>query len=48
VSAKLVHVHTDETMSLGMWPPVGLLFIPQMMYKYRKPWWNDIDRGTEE
>jgi hypothetical protein len=26
-------------------PPTGLLFIPQMMYEYGDPRWNDIDRG---
>jgi hypothetical protein len=25
-------------------PPTGLLFIPQMMYGYGEPWWEDIDR----
>jgi hypothetical protein len=25
-------------------PPAGLLFIPQMIYEYGEPWWNDIDR----
>jgi hypothetical protein len=25
-------------------PPSGLLFIPQVVYDYREPWWNDIDR----
>jgi hypothetical protein len=25
-------------------PPTGLLFIPQMIYEYGGPWWNDIDR----
>jgi hypothetical protein len=24
-------------------PPTGLLFIPQMIYEYGQPWWNDID-----
>jgi hypothetical protein len=27
-----------------LWPPVGLLFIPQMIYEYGEPGWNDIDR----
>jgi hypothetical protein len=26
-------------------PPTGLLFIPQVIYEYREPQWNDIDRG---
>jgi hypothetical protein len=26
-------------------PPTGLLFIPQFIYKYGEPQWNDIDRG---
>jgi hypothetical protein len=25
-------------------PPTSLLFIPQMIYEYGEPWWNDIDR----
>jgi hypothetical protein len=25
-------------------PPTGLLFIPQVLYDYGEPWWNDIDR----
>jgi hypothetical protein len=24
-------------------PPTGLLFIPQIIYEYGEPWWNDID-----
>jgi hypothetical protein len=28
-----------------MWPPMGLLFIPQEIYEYGEPWWSDIDRG---
>jgi hypothetical protein len=24
----------------------GLLFTPQMIQKYREPWWNDTDRGN--
>jgi hypothetical protein len=28
-----------------MWPPVGLLFIPQMIYESGEPRKNDIDRG---
>jgi hypothetical protein len=28
-----------------LWPPTGLLFIPQIIYDYREPWCNDIDRG---
>jgi hypothetical protein len=24
---------------------MGLLFIPQMIYVYGEPWWNDTDRG---
>jgi hypothetical protein len=24
---------------------MGLLFIPQMIYDYEEPWWNDIERG---
>jgi hypothetical protein len=26
-------------------PPMGLLFIPQVINEYREPWWNDNDRG---
>jgi hypothetical protein len=22
------------------------LFIPQVIYEYEEPWWNDIDRGN--
>jgi hypothetical protein len=25
-------------------PSMGLLFIPQVIYEHREPWWNDIDR----
>jgi hypothetical protein len=26
-----------------LWPPTGLLFIPQMIYgEHEEPWWNDI------
>jgi hypothetical protein len=25
---------------------MGLLFIPQVMYDYGEPQWNDIDRGN--
>jgi hypothetical protein len=28
-----------------LWPPKGLLFIPQVIYKHGELWWNDIDRG---
>jgi hypothetical protein len=24
----------------------GLFFIPQVIYEYRDPWWNDTDRGN--
>jgi hypothetical protein len=27
-----------------LWPPGGLLLIPQMIHEYRKPRWNDIYR----
>jgi hypothetical protein len=30
------------------WPPMGLLFISQVIYDYGEPWWNDIDEKTEE
>jgi hypothetical protein len=26
-------------------PPTDLLFIPQVMYEYGEPRWNDTDRG---
>jgi hypothetical protein len=26
-------------------PPVGLLFMPQMIYEYGEQWWNDTDMG---
>jgi hypothetical protein len=25
-------------------PPMGLLFIPQVIYEHEEPWWNDTDR----
>jgi hypothetical protein len=25
-------------------PPTGILFIPQVIYQYGEPWWNDIGR----
>jgi hypothetical protein len=28
-----------------MQSPTGLLFIPQMIYEYGEPYWNDIDNG---
>jgi hypothetical protein len=31
-----------------MQPPTGLLFVPQMIYEYGEPWWNNIARKTEE
>jgi hypothetical protein len=27
-------------------PPTGLLFIPQMIYEYGEPRWNNIDRDN--
>jgi hypothetical protein len=27
-----------------LWPPTGLLFIPQVIYEYRELRWNGIDR----
>jgi hypothetical protein len=24
-----------------MWPPLGLLFIPRLIYEYGQQWWND-------
>jgi hypothetical protein len=28
-----------------LWPPTGLLFIPQVIHENGEPWWNDIDSG---
>jgi hypothetical protein len=28
--------------------PTGLLFIPQIIYEYGEPWWNDTGRGKTE
>jgi hypothetical protein len=28
-----------------LWPPTGLMFIPQMIYEYGESQWNDIDMG---
>jgi hypothetical protein len=25
--------------------PIGLLFIPQVIYKHGEQWWNDFNRG---
>jgi hypothetical protein len=27
---------------------MGIFFISQMVYESGEPWWNDIDRKTEE
>jgi hypothetical protein len=27
-----------------LWPPMGILFITQVIYKHGEPWWNDIDK----
>jgi hypothetical protein len=27
-----------------LWPPMGLLFIPQVIYEPEEPWWNVIGR----
>jgi hypothetical protein len=29
-------------------PPACLLFIPQVIYEYAEPWWNDIGKETNE
>jgi hypothetical protein len=29
-------------------PPTGLLFMPQVIYEHREPWWDHIDGKTEE
>jgi hypothetical protein len=31
-----------------LWPPVGLLFSPQVIYEHGELWWNDIDRKTTD
>jgi hypothetical protein len=36
-----VVVHVDG-------PPTGLLFIPQMIYDYGEPRWNNTDRGNRK
>jgi hypothetical protein len=28
-------------------PPVGLLFIPQVIYEHGEPWWNDVEGKTD-
>jgi hypothetical protein len=31
-----------------LWPQMGQLFIPQVIYEYGEPRWNDIDREKTE
>jgi hypothetical protein len=31
-----------------LWPLVGLLFIPKVIYDCGEPWWNDDDRGNDK
>jgi hypothetical protein len=26
-----------------LWPPMGLFFIPHVIYEHGEPWWNDTD-----
>jgi hypothetical protein len=46
-----IHTYVMIIMSMGcdcvseLRPPAGLLLILQVIYEYREPWWNDIDRG---
>jgi hypothetical protein len=35
-------VHGDYVSELQ--PPMGLLFMPQVIYEHGEPWWNAIDR----
>jgi hypothetical protein len=28
-----------------LWPPMGVLFIPQVIHEHGEPWWNDINKG---
>jgi hypothetical protein len=50
ILSTFVHPHL-LFMSMGwdyvseLQPLMGLLFIPQMIYKSVKPWWNYTDRG---
>jgi hypothetical protein len=34
-----------ETISLNCAHQWGIFLIPQVIYEYGEPWWNDIDRG---
>jgi hypothetical protein len=40
--------HADGvTLISEMWPPMGLLFIPPMIYKHGEPCWNDTDSRAQ-
>jgi hypothetical protein len=39
--------HVNEViLRLELQPPIRLLFIPQVIYEHKEPWWNDIYRRT--
>jgi hypothetical protein len=40
----VVHVSGGRYVS-ELWPPVGLLFVLQVIQEYGEPRWNDINRG---
>jgi hypothetical protein len=40
-TVRVVHVDGWDYVS-ELWPPVGLLFIPQVIYECGNPQWNDI------
>jgi hypothetical protein len=42
-SLHTVYADGWETVS-ELQPPMGLLFILQMIYEYGEPWWNDTNR----
>jgi hypothetical protein len=44
LQCDVVYVDGDYVSELR--PATGLLFIPQVIYEYGKPRWNDTDRGN--
>jgi hypothetical protein len=43
-AVKETHVLEPKVYMSELQPPVGLLFIPNLMkYEHRDPWWNDDD-----
>jgi hypothetical protein len=44
LTASLVVVLMGWDYISELQPPTGLLFIPQIIYEYREPWWNNTDR----